>query len=169
MEPVHILLTGGTIEKSYDPQTEKPEFQGSSVVPDYLLRTIKVYPVLSFETICQIDSLDMDDFIRKKILLAIQGTSAMRVLVVHGTSTMTDTAAYLSHRLQGLQKTVVLTGAMIPMKEFAMSDGGFNLGFALAEVLSKPSGVYVSMNARSFPAGQVTKNVTAGRFEGLSS
>ncbi|MEK7801383.1 MAG: asparaginase domain-containing protein, partial [Pseudomonadota bacterium] len=62
-------------------------------------------------------------------------------------------------------KKIVLTGSMIPLKEFAMSDAGFNLGYAIAEVSHLTAGVYICMNARTFKAGTVVKNFELGRFE----
>ena len=61
-------------------------------------------------------------------------------------------------------KTVILTGAMIPYK-FGSSDGLFNMGSALAFVQSLPHGVYVAMNGRYFNWDNVRKNKKTGVFE----
>jgi L-asparaginase len=61
-------------------------------------------------------------------------------------------------------KTVVLTGAMIPIK-FGSSDGLFNLGSALAFAQTLASGVYVAMNGRYFHWDNVRKNKETGVFE----
>jgi len=63
-------------------------------------------------------------------------------------------------------KTIVLTGAMIPYR-FGSSDGLFNLGSALAYVQTLPHGVYVAMNGRYFIYDNVTKNKKLGEFEEL--
>ena len=63
-----------------------------------------------------------------------------------------------------LDKTIVLTGAMIPYK-FGSSDGLFNLGAALAFVQSLPKGVFVVMNGRYFAWDNVRKNKKTGIFE----
>lgn len=160
---IHIILTGGTIEKAYDPTTEKPEFRHRSILPDYLSEIIKAHSDLTFETLCQIDSLEMTDGVREKVVQAVGKSSSNQIIIVHGTSTMPETARYLKERVQG--KTVILTGAMIPLKEFAMSDAGFNLGYALAQIENTLAGVYVAMNARLFPADNVQKNKAEGRFE----
>ncbi len=165
MDAIHFILTGGTIEKSYDPLTEKPEFLCQSILPDYLDRVIKAYPESNFEVVCQIDSFEMNDKIRANIVDAIKVAQTNQVIIIHGTSTMAQTAQYLSEHLKGIDKTVILTGAMIPLKEFAMSDGGFNLGYAIAQVQNTEAGVYVAMNARLFSAGDVDKNTEIGRFE----
>jgi L-asparaginase len=75
---------------------------------------------------------------------------------------MSETAKVLHERVKG--KTIVLTGAMIPIK-FGSSDGLFNLGSALAFVQILPPGVYVAMNGKYFRAENVRKNKQTGVFE----
>jgi L-asparaginase len=76
---------------------------------------------------------------------------------------MVDTARALAEaRLH--DKTIVLTGAMIPFA-FGSSDGLFNLGSALSFVQALPPGVYVAMNGRWFPWNRVRKNRETGVFE----
>jgi L-asparaginase len=77
---------------------------------------------------------------------------------------MTETAALLANRISN--KTIVLTGAMVPYK-FGSSDGLFNLGSAIAFVQTLPHGVYVAMNGQYFKAGAVRKNKQTGSFESI--
>ena len=63
-------------------------------------------------------------------------------------------------------KTIVLTGAMIPIA-FGSSDGLFNLGGAITAVQVLPPGVYVTMNGRVFHWDEVRKNRSTGVFEFL--
>jgi L-asparaginase/archaeal Glu-tRNAGln amidotransferase subunit D len=77
---------------------------------------------------------------------------------------MTVTARVLAENISN--KTIVLTGAMIPIK-FGSSDGLFNLGSALAFVQTLPPGVYVAMNGRYFNWNNVRKNKETGIFEEL--
>ena len=83
-------------------------------------------------------------------------------MITHGTDTMQDTAAVLGSHIR--DKTVVLTGAMVPY-QFGSSDGMFNLGTALAFVQTLPPGVYVAMNGRYFLWDSVHKNRELGVFE----
>lgn len=165
MSDIHMILTGGTIEKAYDPVSEKPEFTSKSIIPGYLHDTIKTHMDLSFETICQIDSLQMTEEHRANILRSITHANARHIVIVHGTSTMDVTASYLAQNLIDNNKTIILTGGLIPLKEFAMSDGGFNLGYAMAQAQAQPPGIYIAMHARCFPAGSVRKNIQKARFE----
>lgn len=161
---VHILLTGGTISKTYDPATEKPEMDAAPTIRDYICDVIKPHRQITSQNICLKDSVDITDEDRADMATAIKSAEQSCILVVHGTSTMEITASYLAEALKTSDKAVVLTGAMIPLKEFAMSDGGFNLGYALAQVQKLDPGVYICMNAHTFPAGSVTKDVQAARF-----
>ena len=69
-------------------------------------------------------------------------------------------------RDNGFNKTIILTGAMVPYK-FGSSDGLFNLGSALAYAQLLPPGVYVAMNGRWFEWDNVRKNKKIGYFEEL--
>ncbi|HMT73054.1 MAG TPA: asparaginase domain-containing protein, partial [Chitinophagaceae bacterium] len=86
------------------------------------------------------------------------------IVITHGTDTMSETAQFLAQKVK--DKTVVLTGAMIPIK-FGSSDGLFNLGSALAFAQTLPAGIYVAMNGRYFTADNVRKNKQTGMFEEL--
>lgn len=165
MAKLHIILTGGTIEKAYDPLTEKPEFRYESIVPSYLKGAIKPYTGIKFDVLCQIDSSQMQDNTRAKIAASIKASKHHSIVIIHGTSTMPETARYLEKNLGQSNKTVVITGAMIPLKEFAMSDAGFNMGYAMAQAEHAPAGIYIAMNANLFKADDVSKNVQIGRFE----
>jgi L-asparaginase len=85
-----------------------------------------------------------------------------RIVITHGTDTMTETAVAVAAAVH--DKTVVLTGAMIPYA-FGSSDGLFNLGSALSFAQVLPAGVYVAMNGRYFIADRVRKNRETGVFE----
>ncbi|HSC39973.1 MAG TPA: asparaginase domain-containing protein, partial [Chitinophagaceae bacterium] len=87
-----------------------------------------------------------------------------KIIITHGTDTMTVTARELAEKVPN--KTIVLTGAMIPYK-FGSSDGFFNLGAALAFAQTLPPGVYVVMNGRYFNWDNVRKNKQTGQFEEL--
>lgn len=162
---IHFIITGGTIDKHYDPPSQINLMNDESILPDYFESRIKPYFHLSFDTFCMRDSGEITDDMREEILALITKAPADHIIVTHGTDTMPETARYLNSRVE--DKTVILTGSMIPLKEFAMSDGGFNLGFAVAEALSKPAGVYLSMHGKSFAPDKVVKNFDLARFEDI--
>jgi L-asparaginase len=164
---LHIIATGGTISKTYDPSTEKPELNPEPFIRDYIVGVIKPHCDISMERVFLKDSADITDADRAVILAAVTASDAPCIMITHGTSTMDVTAEYLQAHLAGSDKTIVLTGAMIPLKEFAMSDAGFNLGFALSQVQALDAGVYICMNATNFAAGSVRKDVKTARFVAL--
>jgi L-asparaginase len=98
------------------------------------------------------------------IATACNETKEDKILITHGTDTMTFTASYLAKCCKG--KTIVLTGAMVPYK-FGSSDGLFNLGSALAFVQVVNPGVYIAINGKIFEADKVKKNTDKGEFENI--
>src|SRR5215469_13570826 len=162
---VRILATGGTFDKEYNELTGELFFKSTHIGD--MLQLGRCHLDVEIETLMMIDSLNMTDADRRLILERCRAVPEERIVITHGTDTMAETAAVLGGGLKGSQKTVVLTGAMIPYK-FGSSDGMFNLGTALAFVQTLTPGVYVAMNGRCFPWNSVRKNKKKGIFEGLS-
>jgi len=113
-------------------------------------------------TLMMIDSLDMTSQDRDLIVHQCIQCEENKIIITHGTDTMAITAEVLAGHIKN--KTIVLTGAMIPIK-FGSSDGLFNMGCAMAFVQSLPPGVYVAMNGRYFTWDNVRKNRQTGIFE----
>jgi L-asparaginase len=157
---IRIIITGGTFDKHYD------EVHGSLTFTDThlpeILRFTRCSVPISLELNQLIDSLDMGPANRAQILEACRRAPEERIVVTHGTDTMAETAAVLGKA--ALDKTVVLTGAMVPY-EVSSSDALFNLGSAIAAVQILPRGVFIAMNGRTFPWGAVRKNKALGIFE----
>jgi L-asparaginase len=162
MEPqrIRILATGGTFDKEYDELTGELYFKESHI-PD-MLRLGRCRLPVEVRTLMMIDSLRMTDADRQLILEHCARAEERRIVVIHGTDSMELTAAVLGRNI--VDKTVVLTGAMVPYT-FGSSDGLFNLGTALAFVQTLPPGVYVAMNGRCFAWRSVRKNRDLGVFE----
>lgn len=160
---LRIIATGGTFDKHYDEIAGTLGF-GASHLPQAIERArMLVPPVL--QQLPFLDSLDMQDSDRQRILQACQASPETQIVVIHGTDTMAATAAVLGPA--GVAKTVVLTGAMIPY-EVAASDAVFNFGFACGAARSLGPGVYVAMNATVFPWDKVCKNRAKGIFTSLA-
>lgn len=153
-----ILTTGGTIDKVYfdakssyavgDPQIGEVLRQAHVDLPHQILPLMRK------------DSLEMTEADRQLIREAIEEADCGRVLVTHGTDTMTDTGVFLSG-IPG--KTIVLTGALLPAR-FRDNDAVFNIGFALAAAQVLPSGVYIAMNGRLYDPHRVRKDREQNRF-----
>ena len=161
---IKIFITGGTFDKEYDELTGKLFFKETHL--GEILKLGRCKAEVSLRTLMMIDSLDMSDADRELIVNYASKTDEDKIVITHGTDTMTVTAAALAKAQ--LNKIIVLTGAMIPYK-FGSSDGLFNLGSALAFVQSLPAGVYVAMNGKYFNWDNVIKNTKTGYFEELKS
>lgn len=107
------------------------------------------------------DSLDMDDADRERVLATVTAAPESRLVIIHGTDTLTDTARFLAGKVAG--KTVVLVGAMRPAV-FTGSDAAFNLGYAVAVAAERAPGVWVAMHGKTWPAGRVRKDTDPYRF-----
>jgi L-asparaginase len=157
---IRIFVTGGTFDKEYN------ELKGELFFRDTHLHEIlglgRCKAPVEVTTLMMMDSLNMTAAHRKIILENCRMASEDRILVTHGTDTMVETAKFLAKAK--LDKTIVLTGAMIPYK-FGSSDGLFNMGSAIAFVQTLPPGVYISMNGKCFAWDNVRKNRDKGEFE----
>lgn len=160
MEPMRVLVTGGTFDKEYNELSGELYFQRTHIAD--MLRLGRCRLDVTVDTLMMIDSLEMTDADRHLILERCASAPANRIVITHGTDSMEQTAAVLGHGIRG--KTVVLTGAMVPY-QFGSSDGMFNLGTALGFVQALEPGVYVVMNGRCFPWHSVRKNRELGIFE----
>jgi L-asparaginase len=157
---IRVLITGGTFDKEYDEIRGTLYFKDSHVTEMLELGRCKL--PLEIRTLMMVDSLEMSDADRRIVIEQCRATPEDRIVITHGTDTIEVTARAISDEVK--DKTVVLTGAMVPYK-FGSSDGMFNLGSALAFVQTLPHGVYVAMNGRCFPANSVRKNRDTGTFE----
>lgn len=157
---IRILATGGTFDKEYNELTGELFFKDSHIPA--MLSLARCRLEVEVRTLMMIDSLLMTDSDRQLILEQCLRAEEDRIVITHGTDSMEVTAAVLGNAIKN--KTVVLTGAMVPYT-FGSSDGLFNLGTALAFAQTLPAGVYVVMNGRYFPWHSVHKNRERGVFE----
>lgn len=157
---IKILVTGGTFDKEYDEINGQLYFKDTHL-PE-LLKMGRSNLNVQVRTLMMVDSLEMTDADRELIVSHCKQCNEEKIVITHGTDTMELTARKLGE--VALDKTIVLTGAMIPIK-FGSSDGLFNLGSAMAFVQSLPKGVYVAMNGRYFMWNNVRKNKGTGTFE----
>ena len=160
---IKLIITGGTIDKSYNMNNGELHFVDSHIPA--MLTEARCKADLELDKILLKDSLEMDDNDRQKILDTVANSEQSRIIISHGTDTMVQTAQLLSRQVE--DKTVVMTGAMIPYV-FEKSDSLFNLGSAFSAVQCLPAGVYITMNGKVFNADNVVKNREEGIFETLN-
>ena len=159
---VRIFITGGTFDKEYNELSGQLYFNDTHLHD--LLEMGRSRVDTEIRTLMMVDSLEMTDEDRELIVHECLHCEEDRIVLTHGTDTMAETARIIAEKVS--DKTIVLTGAMIPIK-FGSSDGLFNLGSALAFAQSLPPGVYVAMNGRYFTWDNVRKNKQTGMFEEL--
>lgn len=157
-----ILNTGGTLTKRYDP------LAGELIVPqeesglESLLVPLAHLPA-RLEGVVHKDSLQMDATDRAAIIEAVRQAPEARILIVHGTDTMHLTAQALE--AAGLQKRIVLTGAMVPASIDRL-EAALHLGMALGFLCaSENPGIFVTMHGLILPHARIEKNRIIGLFE----
>lgn len=159
---IRIFITGGTFDKEYNMLNGQLYFKNTHM--QELLEKGRNRVVTEIRTLMMVDSLEMTDEDRDLIAYQCEQCNEEKIIITHGTDTMDKTARILAQKIKN--KTIVITGAMIPIK-FGSSDGFFNLGSALAFAQTLPHGVYVAMNGRYFNWDNVRKNRQTGVFEEL--
>jgi L-asparaginase len=157
---IRIFVTGGTFDKTYDEIHGRLAFADTHL-PE-MLKLGRSRVEVSIRTLMMIDSLDMTGSDRESIAARCASCDETRIVITHGTDTMVETAGVLAGSVR--DKTIVLTGAMVPYA-FGSSDGLFNLGSALSFAQVLAPGVYVAMNGTAFEWDRVRKNRGKGVFE----
>lgn len=160
-QPILVLTTGGTIDKNYFDKLSQYQITDSAI--GELLEEGLVQLPHRIVELMRKDSLELTDDDRALIAETARTAPETRIVVTHGTDTMTDTARALAE-IEG--KTIVLTGALAPAR-FAQSDAGFNLGMAFAAAQLAPPGVWIAMSGQVFDGLKVQKDRAAGKFVAL--
>lgn len=156
---LHILTTGGTIDKVYFDATSEYEVGSPQVAEILREANVTFDPIL--EPVLRKDSLELTAADRQLIRQRVEASACDRILITHGTDTLVQTAL----ALDGIAgKTIVLTGSMQPAR-FRNTDAGFNIGVAVGAVQSLPPGVYLAMNGRVFDPRRARKNKARHTFE----
>ena len=156
---VAILTTGGTFDKVYFDANSEYSIGDPCITS--ILDEGNVNSNYRIQSILKKDSLDITSKERQIIKNSVQECVEERIIIIHGTDTMVETAKSLEDIKD---KTIVLTGAMQPAR-FKKSDAIFNSGFALAAVQILENGVYITMNGMVFRSDNVKKNIDLGKFE----
>ena len=159
-DKISILITGGTFDKEYDEINGILSFKKTQI--HEMLHQSRAKIEFDIKTLMLIDSLEMSDKQREEIVNNCSQDENNKIIITHGTDTIAETGQAIMK--ENLNKCIILTGAMIPIK-FGSSDGLFNLGCAVGLVQSLENGVYVAMNGNYFPANKVKKNIQSGSFE----
>ena len=158
-QPILVLTTGGTIDKNYFDALSEYQIVDSGIPA--LLGEARVALPFRVVELMRKDSLELTEADRALIAAAAREAPEQRIVITHGTDTMTDTAKVLAAEVPG--KTMVLTGALSPAR-FAETDAPFNLGMAFAAAQTCPPGVWIAMSGQVFDGCKVRKDRDAGKF-----
>lgn len=157
-QPILVLTTGGTIDKQYFDALS--QYQITETVVTRLLAVARVTYPHQVQEVLRKDSLDLTDEDRLQLVERVRAADSERIIITHGTDTMTLSASVLS----GIaNKVIVLVGALTPAR-FSESDAAFNLGMAFATAQTATPGVYITMNGSVFAGNEVTKDRARGCF-----
>lgn len=162
MHRIHLLATGGTIEKIYSEQRGSVE-NVDSKIETYLGRLRLPDVAIDTTRLMNKDSLEMTDADRALILDAVRSRMDAPIVITHGTDTMVETGIYLKAAVHDLKFPIVLTGAMTPLG-FESSDGLQNLTESLFAARVLAPGIYVVIHNQAFPVDHVRKDREAARF-----
>jgi len=156
---IHVLTTGGTIDKVYFDATSNYQVGEPQVAG--ILREANVTCEYQIESLLRKDSLELTESDRELVRDRVLASHHTKILITHGTDTMIQTALMLRD-IPG--KTIVLTGAIQP-GYFRNTDAAFNTGVAIGAVQCLPPGVYVTLNGQVLDPGQARKNTELRRIE----
>lgn len=162
MRQISIITVGGTIDKIYF--DAKSDYEVGPPNIERVLAELHLAIPYTITPLMRKDSLDMTDADRKLIKETVRRDPSEKIIITHGTDTMTATAECL---LAVTDKTIVLTGALEPAL-FKTSDAVFNIGCAIGAVQGLDNGVYIAMNGTIFRAPHVRKNRELNRFEEIA-
>jgi L-asparaginase len=160
---IHIVTTGGTIEKIYSEQTGRVENLIAKI--DRYLQLLRMPDAhIEVTPLMNKDSLEMTEEDREIILAVVREKIADGpVVITHGTDTMVVTGRLLKQRLPPHRYPVVLTGAMTPLG-FERSDGLQNLTESLFAARVLAPGVWIVMHGQVFDVDHARKDRERARF-----
>nr|WP_321400087.1 asparaginase domain-containing protein [uncultured Desulfobacter sp.] len=162
MDTISIIATGGTIDKIYF--DAKSEYEVGPPNAIEVLNQFNLQVPYTVTSLMRKDSLDLTDEDRQFISDTVAADPCRMIIITHGTDTMPETARHIIAHGGAKDKTVVLTGALLPAM-FSATDAIFNIGCALGAVQQAGPGVYIAMNGKIFMGEKVVKNRKLGRFE----
>ena len=158
---ITIINTGGTFNKRYNPLSGELDVPKDSLALDEI---ISYCYNIDFDVLNVIskDSLDMSDADREFIVKTIKNCKNENIIIVHGTDTIDLTASFIDENIK--DKTIVLTGAMLPIsinKIEATLNFASAIGFLNANI---KNGIYISMHGSVKKYKKLVKNRELGKF-----
>jgi L-asparaginase len=161
---IHLIATGGTIEKVYQEQTGTVQNLDSKI--DRYFRLLRLPDTqVEITHLMNKDSLEMTEADRELVLKTVgeKLSDGGPVVITHGTDTMVETGLLLKKSLPDLSAPIVMTGAMTPLG-FEGSDGLQNLTESLLAARVLGPGVWLVMHSQVFAIDRVRKDRERAQF-----
>ena len=162
MQRIHLISTGGTIEKIYS-ETTGSVVNLETKIDRYLKQLRLPDADIHAISVMNIDSLEMTHADREEVLEVVRQRLDAPIVITHGTDTMVETGLFLQQRLEKVPVPIIFTGAMTPLG-FERSDGLQNLTESLLAARLLPPGIWLVMHNQVFPIDQVRKDRENSRF-----
>lgn len=170
MKRILILTTGGTIASQSGDNGLTP-LLNTLDMKNYFHDYSDEFTFES-ESILELDSSNIEPEDWRKLAQRIFDVlpNFDGIIVTHGTDTMAYTAGALSFMLRDLDKSVVLTGAQLPI-ENPMTDARTNLYTAIEAIKNHITGVTVAFNRKIINGARAVKTSTMGfnAFESINA
>jgi L-asparaginase len=167
VQRIHLISTGGTIEKIYSETTGEVVNLESKI--DRYLKFLRLPDAeIDAISIMNIDSLAMTHEDREKVVEFVRERLDAPIVITHGTDTMVETGCFLKRQLGRVPVPVIFTGAMTPLG-FERSDGLQNLTESLLAARLLPAGIWLVMHNQVFAIDQVRKDREMSRFVATKS
>jgi L-asparaginase len=160
MNKILLISTGGTFNKVYDPKNGELIIDKTSNA----VKEIASHWLCKFDLVNMIgkDSLEMSNNDRLELLAMISQSEYKKIVIIHGTDTMTLTAEYLANAK--LDKQLILTGAMVPYSINPVeATANLASAFGCLQTLDQ-SGVYIVMNGLFGSYEKIEKDRKKGKF-----
>lgn len=160
MKKILLITTGGTLACTPSAQGLTPTLKGADILA-YAKETVENIEVLDFKLIDSSVMIDEDRHALAQLIWE-KYTEYDSFIITHGTDSMAYTAAYLDCCLHHFDKTIVITGAQLPLIEQG-TDAVDNLNLAI-KTANAPGfyGVCLAIYNRLLPAKTATKTHTEG-------
>jgi len=158
---IEIINTGGTFNKRYNPLNGELEVPNDFIAIKEILKKSLFQKEYKITQIISKDSLEFTKEDRKLLVKTIQNSKADKIIIVHGTDTMTKSAKFIDKFINN--KIIVFTGAMKPYEiEKVEAVSNFMMGIGFLE--NANNGVYISMHGIIKKYDKIQKNYKKGIF-----
>jgi len=160
MDRILLISTGGTFNKVYDPENGELIIDKTSNA----VKEIASHWLCEFDVVNMVgkDSQEMSNHDRLELLAMIDQSKYKKIIIIHGTDTMTLTAEYLSDA--ELDKQLILTGSMVPYSiDPIEATANLASAFGYLQTLNN-NGVYIVMNGVFGSYEKMKKNRKKGKF-----